>query len=84
MRGGVAQELGQLRWRCRRGMKELDVLLSRYVDEEFAQASSAHQQAFWALLDTPDPQIWAYCLGLEQPPTAVLGCLIRRIIRAGD
>jgi antitoxin CptB len=84
MRGAVVQELGELRWRCRRGMKELDVLLSRYVDEEFAQASGAQQEAFRALLDMPDPQIWAYCLGLEPPPTAVLGSLIRRITRAGD
>jgi len=31
----MAPELGKLRWRCRRGMKELDVLLARYVDERF-------------------------------------------------
>ena len=29
-------QLGRLRWRCRRGMKELDILLARYVDERFA------------------------------------------------
>ncbi len=60
------------------------MLFSRYVDEEFAQAPSAHREAFLALLETPDPQIWAYCLGLEQPPTPVMGSLIRRITRAGD
>jgi antitoxin CptB len=75
-------ELGRLRWRCRRGMKELDVLLTRFVDEEFAQASTVHQEAFRALLDTPDPEIWAYCLGLELPPTPTLNSLIRRITRA--
>lgn len=83
MDDGVAQERGRLRWRCRRGMKELDVLLTRYVDEEFAGASSEQQEAFRALLDTPDPQIWAYCLGLEAPPSAVLTSLIRQITRAG-
>jgi len=33
-------ELGKLRWRCRRGMKELDVLLARYMDERFCSASA--------------------------------------------
>lgn len=84
MGAAVAQTVGLLRWRCRRGMKELDLLLRRYVDEEFAQASSAHQTAFLALLEIPDPQIWSYCLGLEPPPTAVMASLIRRITRAGD
>jgi antitoxin CptB len=31
-------EIGKLRWRCRRGMRELDVLLSRYLDEEYRTA----------------------------------------------
>jgi antitoxin CptB len=82
MGGADSEELGRLRWRCRRGMKELDVLLTRFVDEEFAEASIVQREAFLALLDAPDPRIWAYCLGLEQPPTPALDSLIRRITRA--
>ena len=74
-----AGELGQLRWRCRRGMKELDVLLTRYVEEQFPGASAEHQQAFRELLEVPDPLIYAYCLGQERPPTAALASLIERI-----
>jgi antitoxin CptB len=86
MAGEVPQELGRLRWRCRRGMRELDELLRRYVDERYAAASSAHQEAFRELLDAPDPLIHAYCLGLEAPPTPVLAALIGLITeaRAGD
>jgi antitoxin CptB len=73
------QELGKLRWRCRRGMKELDVLLLRYVEEQFCGASSAQQEAFRALLDAPDPVIYAYCLAQERPPSAVLSSVIERI-----
>jgi antitoxin CptB len=72
-------ELGKLRWRCRRGMKELDVLLARYVDEEYCDAPDAQQEAFRALLDAPDPVIYAYCLGQERPPTDVLSSLIERL-----
>jgi antitoxin CptB len=84
MGSAASQELGKLRWRCRRGMKELDVLLLRYVEEQFCGASSAHQEAFKALLDAPDPLIYAYCLGQEQPPTAILSSLIERITESGS
>ena len=62
------KELGKLRWRCRRGMKELDVLLSRYVEERFCGASNAEQEAFRQLLETQDVMLYAYCLGSERPP----------------
>lgn len=71
-------ELGKLRWRCRRGMKELDVLLARYVEERFCGASSADQAAFRQLLDAQDTVIYAYCLGRERPP-APLAALIGQI-----
>jgi antitoxin CptB len=48
------QELGKLRWRCRRGMKELDILLTRYVDKCFCGASNPEQEAFRRLLETQD------------------------------
>ena len=60
-------------------MKELDVLLTRYVNEEYVQAAPADQAAFRQLLDFQDPVIHAYCLGGEPPPTAVLAALIERI-----
>jgi succinate dehydrogenase flavin-adding protein (antitoxin of CptAB toxin-antitoxin module) len=63
-------------------MRELDLLLSRYVEERFADASEAHQRAFEALLDAPDPLIHAYCLGRLRPPNAVLSALIADITRA--
>ena len=76
------RELGKLRWRCRRGMKELDVLLARYVDERFGAASAAEQEAFRQLLDTQDPVLYAYCLG-QQPPPPHLAGLIERITASG-
>jgi antitoxin CptB len=71
-------DLGRLRWRCRRGMRELDVLLERYVDERFGGASDEDQRAFIELLDTQDTVIYAYCLGQEPPPPRFAG-LIERI-----
>jgi antitoxin CptB len=71
-------DLGKLRWRCRRGMKELDVLLARYVDERFAGACAKEQQAFQRLLESQDTVIYAYCLGQQAAPKHLAG-LIERI-----
>jgi antitoxin CptB len=74
----MAPEEGRLRWRCRRGMKELDILLARYMDERFCSASTQEQEAFKGLLEIQDPVIYAYCLGQERPPEH-LAVLIERI-----
>jgi antitoxin CptB len=71
-------DMGKLRWRCRRGMKELDVLLARYVDERFCSASDAEQEAFRRLLETQDTVLYAYCLGSQRPPPE-FAALIERI-----
>lgn len=57
----------KLRWRCRRGMRELDVLLERYLEERYPSASVPEQRAFEALLDLPDPDLFAYVVR-RQPP----------------
>ena len=74
----MALDEGRLRWRCRRGMKELDILLARYMDERFCTASAQEQEAFRDLLEIQDPVIYAYCLGQERPPEH-LAVLIERI-----
>lgn len=71
----------RLRWRCRRGMKELDVLLLGYLEQHHPNASAAEQQAFADLLELPDPQLWTYLSGRERPDDALLAALIERIAR---
>ncbi|MGA9026504.1 MAG: succinate dehydrogenase assembly factor 2 [Steroidobacteraceae bacterium] len=80
--GSDVRLIGRLRWRCRRGMKELDLLLRRYLDEEFSSATAADQNAFCRLLDCQDPTLYAYCMGNERPPSDDICSLIDRITRA--
>ena len=75
----MGADIGKLRWRCRRGMRELDVLLSRYVDEEYQTAPPEQQAAFRRLLDIQDPVMHAWFLGRAAPPDAALASLIARI-----
>jgi antitoxin CptB len=62
-------ELSRLRWQCRRGMKELDVLLEAYLNDEFGEVELAEQRAFVALLELPDPILAAYIMGRSSPDT---------------
>lgn len=57
------QEINRLRWRCRRGMRELDVLLLSYVDRRYAQADPDDKSAFRTLLSLPDPEILGLLMG---------------------
>ena len=58
---------GRIRWRCRRGMRELDVLLETYLNHHFDQAAAPEQAQFLHLLDQEDPDIWAWLIGHAQP-----------------
>jgi len=62
-----SQALARLRWRCRRGMRELDVVFQRYLDDDYAHAPEAERRAFEALLEQQDPQLLAYLMGRELP-----------------
>lgn len=57
----------RLRWRCRRGMRELDQLLGWYLDVRYAQVDDAAKAAFSTLLEQQDPQLWDWLTGRSQP-----------------
>jgi antitoxin CptB len=61
-------ELSRLRWRCRRGMRELDVVLVSYLDHQYATATPAHRAAFARLLECPDPDLLDYLTRRATPP----------------
>jgi antitoxin CptB len=70
---------GRLLWRCRRGMKELDVILERFARQGLTRASRAERQAFERLLGLPDPLLAGYFLGQERPADPELRLLAERI-----
>jgi antitoxin CptB len=70
---------GRLLWRCRRGMKELDVILERFAREGLDGASPAEWGAFERLLGLPDPVLAGYFLGKERPRDPELRTLAARI-----
>jgi antitoxin CptB len=69
-------EQGRLAWRCRRGMKELDLLLTRYLGDRWPQAPAPERAAFERILELPDPMLAAYLMERESPPDADLENLL--------
>ncbi len=61
------RQRARLRWRCRRGMLELDLLLTRFVEQHYETLEAAERIAFDRLLETPDPMLFAYLQGTEVP-----------------
>jgi antitoxin CptB len=72
-------ELRRLRWRCRRGMRELDQLLTRWLDREWETASETERGVFLRLLDCEDDRLWRWFLGHEIAPDAALDALVQRL-----
>lgn len=72
--------LRRLRWRCRRGMRELDQLMLRYLDGRWAQADEAEREVFLQLLDAEDDKLWRWFMGRERPEQADLDALVQQII----
>lgn len=76
---GDDAELRRLRWRCRRGMKELDQLLMRYLERAWAADSDTQRAVFLQILDCEDDILWHWFMGHEDPADVEIASLVARI-----
>jgi antitoxin CptB len=63
-------DLSKLRWRCRRGMREMDILLQHFLDRHYLRLDAGQQAAFAELLNEPDQDLLNWILGRSDPPRA--------------
>jgi len=59
-------ELSKLRWHCRRGVKELDVVLRNYLDNHYLNSTNDNQNAFKELLQLEDPMLMSLVMDYQQ------------------
>ena len=64
-------------------MRELDVLLSAYLETCYANSGETHKSAFRRLLALPDPELNSYLLGGVAPADPEIASVVSRI-RGGD
>ncbi len=69
----------KIRWRCRRGRRELDLLLERYLDRCYEQADAAERLSFESLLERSDPDLEDLLVGRIAPDSPNQERLIERI-----
>jgi antitoxin CptB len=66
------QDRARLAWRCRRGRKELDLLLLGWLARHFDSATGEQRARFASLLEMPDPELARYLLAATHPLAADL------------
>ncbi len=69
----------QLVWRCRRGVRELDVLFNRFLDSDYQTLSSAEQLNFQRLLEVQDPIIMDWLFGKYDAEDAGIAAIVERL-----
>lgn len=72
----------QLRWRCRRGMLELDLLLNRFLKLEYIHLSQDEIESFLLLLDFSDQDLLDLFFGKVESDDALVSSLVLRIRNA--
>jgi antitoxin CptB len=63
------ETLRRLRWQCRRGLLELDLLFGRFLEQHYSALNVQEQDAFHRLLEQPDQVLFAWLQGQKEPPS---------------
>ena len=71
----------KLRWRCRRGRRELDLLLQRYLNGHYGQAAADERAGFEKLLERSGPELEDLLTGRIPPASAAEARVVERIRR---
>jgi len=59
--------LSKLRWRCRRGLLENDLILERFLDARAESLDDGQVAMLDRLLDLPDNDLWDLIAGRVEP-----------------
>lgn len=78
-------DTARLRWRCRRGVKELDVLMEHFLVEHLPRLAPAQMAALGRMLDANDPDLMDWIMERQPAPDAdylPLLQMLRQLIQA--
>ncbi len=71
--------IARVRWACRRGMLELDVLFQPFVEEKYLGLSESGKRTFIRLLECEDPELFAWFMGHEECPDPDLANMVATV-----
>ena len=72
-------ELDRIRWHCRRGMLELDLVLNAFVERDYPTLDAEEARAFKELLEFQDQELYDLVMGRSEPPEGAVGAILRRV-----
>lgn len=73
------QHKAKIKWHCRRGMLELDLLLNQFLTRYFDDLTEEQVGSFEQLLEFSDPELYAVLLGNKQPEDRNLKEIVKLI-----
>ncbi len=69
----------QLHWRCRRGVRELDVLFTRFLQNHYSDLSVEEQKVFQEMIEVQDPIIMDWLFGRYQADSVAMQNLVEKL-----
>lgn len=75
----VQEKLKRLRWQCRRGMLELDLILLAFLEKAYLDLSTADQKLFERLLTYSDQDLYCYLIRRQPIGNVAIQMLIEQI-----
>ncbi|WED22236.1 succinate dehydrogenase assembly factor 2 [Vibrio sp. JC009] len=76
----TAEEKARIKWACRRGMLELDVVIMPFFEECFESLTEQEQQDFVALLECDDPDLFTWVMGHGRSEREPLALMVDKIV----
>lgn len=74
------EEQARIKWACRRGMLELDVVIMPFYEECFESLSEQEQKDFVALLECDDPDLFNWVMQHGRSEDEKLAAMIDKIV----
>ncbi len=80
-KGALKNNKPRLRWACRRGMLELDVLFMPFVEEAYDGLTDQQKDTFERLLEQQDPELFSWFMGHKVCEDEELNTMVQFILK---
>lgn len=75
----MSEKKSRILWRCRRGIKEMDIVLQDFIKNSYDELNNENKSAFSKLLEEQDLDILNWILGKDKPEDKTLIEIIKKI-----
>jgi|TARA_B100001758_G_C18403956_1_gene610796 antitoxin CptB len=75
----MSEKKSRILWRCRRGIKEMDIVLQDFIKDSYDELNNENKSAFSKLLEEQDLDILNWVLGKDKPEDKTLIEIIKKI-----